>query len=93
LIEDAFYVVVLLFTVKLPRSIDEILPFINEIHKLYQIRELLEKQCIEEERGAKVNWQRDTLDTPIFEDYIETNQNHIPGKYRKRFRDGSYVDI
>jgi hypothetical protein len=93
LIEDAFYVVTHLFNVTLPCCIAQLPAFVHEFHKLYFVRHLLENQCIKQPITSATNkeWHRETLGTPIFEEYIATGQSRFPLS-RKRSRDSGYVD-
>lgn len=91
LIEDGFYAIVLLFDIMLPSSLTELPSFAFNIHKLYQIRDILQNECCMAEGNCPSNWKRETLDTPVLEEYLKTNSNHVPSTKRKHSVDESYV--
>lgn len=92
LIEDAFYAVVFLLSISLPSAVDNIAPFIHGIENLYKIRDILRNKCTKNQNNIHKEWRRDTMETPIFEDMIETTTNKRPArKTNKRDRDGNFT--
>jgi hypothetical protein len=76
--------------VKIPLSIEELISFVNETKKLYQIRGILEKDCLLVPL-SNMHWCRETLATPVFEDMIEVSQSRRPTKSRKCSVDQLYL--
>ncbi|GAA5802195.1 hypothetical protein HPULCUR_007656 [Helicostylum pulchrum] len=81
LLDEAFYVSLYLKSIRLPLCMRDMKKFVNELNDIFSIRNLI--SCISKIDTSQ-KWKRDTLQTPLFEDYVPTTVNHRPVKKGKK---------
>ncbi|GAA5815769.1 hypothetical protein MFLAVUS_009284 [Mucor flavus] len=90
ILDEAFYVSIYLKSIRLPLSMRDMKKFVNELNDIFSIRNLVSSICKIE---TSQKWKRETLQTPLFEDYVPTNVNRRPVKKgKKRQQDEEYAN-